>query len=72
MFVCLRPQNLNLTFVFTFELRAHFCNVVSLYVCTVTVAQCVRASVECFDSVSCLVFPALWLQCGGSMLDKVN
>jgi len=72
MFVCLRPQNLNLTFVFTFELRAHFCNVVSLYVCTVTVAQCVGASVECSDSEHQLVgIPALWLQCG-SMLDKVN
>ena len=61
MFVCLRPQNLNLTFIFIFELRAHFCNVY-LYVCTVTVAQCVGASVECSNSVSWLLF---WL-IGGS------
>jgi len=63
MFVCLRPQNLNLTFVFIFELRAHFCNV-SLYVCTVTVAQCVGAAVECSDTVSWLLFLPFGSKCG--------
>jgi len=64
MFVCLKTTELESNFLFLSLSCGHTSVMCSLYVCTVTVAQCAGASVECSDSVSWLVFLLFGGSCG--------